>query len=165
MEHLVVRVAVLGLLVRIEVVMVLWRPVPQVKGCALSGLVLACAALDREQGILLPVPFGLYLCTQLASRVPARQILAGMAAMCVTLAIPLLAYAWWFDQVNGSFQLTTSTGAFLYSRVSTFAECSVIKPPAAERWLCISTPPAMRPGPNSYPWTPTSPLTFTPPAR
>jgi hypothetical protein len=163
MEHFVLSDTLFGLLVTVAVMMVLWRPVPQVTGCALAGLVLGCGALDREQGILLPIPFGLYLCTQLARRVPVRQVLARMAAMFVTLAIPLLAYAWWFDQVNGSFQLTTSTGAFLYSRVSTFAECSVIKPPTDERWLCIPTPPGQRPNANFYAWSATSPINVRPP--
>jgi hypothetical protein len=52
---------------------------------------------------------------------------------------------------------------FLYSRVSTFAECPVIKPPADERWLCISTPPAKRPDPNFYAWNPRSPINVRPP--
>lgn len=163
MEHFVLSDTLFGLLVTIAVVMVLWRPVPPVTGCALAGLVLACAAVDREQGILLPIPFGLYLCTHLARRVPVRQVLARMAAMFVTLAIPVLAYAWWFDQVNGSFELTTSTGAFLYSRVSTFAECPVIKPSADERWLCIPTPPGRRPYANFYVWSATSPINVRPP--
>jgi hypothetical protein len=163
MEHFVLSDTLFGLLITIAVVMVLWRPVPRVTGCALAGLVLGCAALDREQGILLPIPFGLYLCTHLARRIPVRQVLARLAAMLVTLAIPLLAYAWWFDQVNGSFQLTTSAGAFLYSRVSTFAECSVIKPSADERWLCIPTPPSKRPYANFYVWSATSPINVRPP--
>jgi hypothetical protein len=52
---------------------------------------------------------------------------------------------------------------FLYSRVSTFAECPVIKPPADERWLCISTPPAGRPDANFYAWDARSPINVRPP--
>jgi hypothetical protein len=163
MEHFVLSDTLFGLLVTIAVVMVLWRPVPPVRVCALAGLVLALATLDREQGVLLVIPFGLYLCTQLARRVPVPRLLAGVTAMCVTLAVAVSAYAWWFDQADGSFQLTTSTGAFLYSRVSTFAECSVMKPPADERWLCISTPPAERPDPNFYAWSTRSPINVKPP--
>jgi hypothetical protein len=77
-------------------------------------------------------------------------------------AVPLLGYAWWFDQVNGSFQLTTSTGAFLYSRVATFADCSVIKPPADERWLCLSAPVNQRQFEGFYVWAPSSPLLHGP---
>ena len=158
MEHFVLSDTLFGLLVTFAVVMMLWRPVPAVWMCGLVGLVLAWAILDREQGILLPIPFGLYLCIQLIRRVPARRVLASIAAMCVTIAVPLLAYAWWFERVNGSFQLTSSTGTFLYSRVSAFAECSMIKPPADERWLCISTPPGKRPDSTYYAWSPDSPI-------
>ncbi len=163
MEHFVLSDTLFALLVTLAVVLMLWRPVPSVPICALVGLILAWAALDREQGILLPIAFALYLCAQLARRVPARKVLASIAALCVTVALPLLAYAWWFEQVNGSFRLTTSTGAFLYSRVSSFARCSVIKPPAEERWLCISTPPGKRPDATFYAWSVTSPINVKPP--
>ena len=163
LEHFVLSDTLFGLLVTVAVVLMLWRPVPSVAVCAFTGLVLAWATLDREQGILLPVVFCLYLCARLARRVPIRMILARVAVMSLTLAVPLVGYASWFDQANGSFALTSSTGLFLYSRVSTFARCSVIKPPADERWLCISTSPGQRPDPNFYAWSPTSPINVKPP--
>lgn len=49
-------------------------------GPANGDLVLA---LDREQGALLAVPFGLCLCAQLARRVPVPRLLAGVTAMGV----------------------------------------------------------------------------------
>jgi hypothetical protein len=163
LEHFVLSDTLFGLLVTAAVVMMLWWPVPSLPVCALTGLVLAWATLDREQGALLPIPFCLYLCAQLVGKVPARQILRGILAMCVTMAVPLLCYGWWFEQSTGSFQLTSSTGVFLYSRVSTFARCSVIRPPADERWLCISTPPDKRPDPTYYAWAVQSPINAKPP--
>jgi hypothetical protein len=163
LEHFVLSDTLFGLLVTVAVVMMLWWPVPSVRVCALTGLVLAWAALDREQGILLPIPFCLYLCARLAGKVPARQILRGILAMGLTMAVPLLCYGWWFEQSTGSFALTSSTGVFLYSRVSTFARCSAIRPPADERWLCISTPPDKRPDPTYYAWAVQSPINRKPP--
>lgn len=163
MEHFVLSDTLFGLLVTLAVVLMLWQREPPVWMCALVGLILAWATLDREQGIMLPVPFVLYLGAQLARGVSARRALAGIAALCLALAAPVLAYAWWFARVNGSFQLTSSTGAFLYSRVSAFARCSVIKPPADERWLCISTPPAERPDATFYVWKARSPINIRPP--
>ena len=163
MEHFVLSDTLFGLLVTGAVVMVLWRPVPPVWVCALAGLVLAWAVLVREQGILLAIPFGLCLGAQLARRVSVPRLLAGVTAMWVTLAIPVAAYSWWFDRVYGSYALTSSTGVFLYSRVSTFAECSVMKPPADERWLCIRAAPARRSDPNFYAWYATSPINVAPP--
>jgi hypothetical protein len=163
LEHFVLSDTLFGLLVTIAVVMMLWRPVPPVWVCALTGLVLAWAILDREQGVLLPIPFGLYLCARVARHVRVRAILTRIVVMGLTLAVPVLGYVSWFGQSNGSFELTSSTGVFLYSRVSTFARCSVIKPPADERWLCIRTAPGRRPGPNFYAWSPTSPINTKPP--
>jgi hypothetical protein len=163
MEHFVLSDTLFGLLVTLAVVLTMWWPVPPAWMCALAGLILAWATLDREQGTALPVPFVLYLGTLLTRGIPVRRALAGIAAMCLALAAPLLAYAWWFAQVNGSFQLTSSSGAFLYSRVSAFARCSVIKPPADERWLCISTPPAKRPDATFYAWSARSPINIRPP--
>jgi hypothetical protein len=163
MEHYVLSDTLFGLLVTFAVVIVLWRPLPPTWACALAGLVLAWAILDREQGVLLPIPFVLYLCVQLARRVPVRRVLTGIFTICVALAVPLLGYAWWFEQSKGSFELTSGTGVFLYSRVSTFAECSVSKPPADERWLCISTPPGKRPNSIFYAWSARSPINVRPP--
>jgi len=163
LEHFVLSDTLFGLLVTVALVLMLWRPVPSVWMCAGTGLILAWATLDREQGILLPVPFCLYLLAQLARRVSLRAILTRVVVVCLTLAVPVFGYAWWFEQSNGSFALTSSTGVFLYSRVSTFADCSVIKPPADERWLCISTSPDKRPDPNFYAWSATSPINVKPP--
>jgi hypothetical protein len=163
LEHFVLSDTLFGLLVTLALVMMLWRPVPSVLVCMLTGLVLAWAILDREQGVLLPVPFCLYLCARAAGPIRVRAMLARLVAVCVTVALPVLGYAWWFEQSNGSFALTSSTGAFLYSRVSTFAQCSVIRPPADERWLCISTSPGNRPDPNFYAWSATSPINVKPP--
>jgi hypothetical protein len=163
LEHFVLSDTLFGLLVTVAVVMMLWQPVPSILVCALTGLVLAWAIVDREQGVLLPVPFCLFLCARIARHMPIRVLLTRMVAMCLTLAVPVLGYAFWFEQANGSFALTSSTGLFLYSRVSTFARCSVIKPPADERWLCISTPPGKRPDPNFYAWSPRSPINVKPP--
>lgn len=164
LEHFVLSDTLFCLLVTVAVVLMLWRPVPSVLACVVIGLVLAWAALDREQGVLLPVLFCLYLLgTSLAGHVPIRTILTRIVAIGLMAVLTLFGYAWWFEQSNGSFALTLSTGVFLYSRVSTFADCSAIRPPADERWLCISTSPGKRPDPNFYAWSATSPINVKPP--
>lgn len=161
-EHFVLSDTFFGLLVTLTVVLVIWRPVPRVWICALAGLLLAWSALARSQGLLLAVPFVLYLAVQLTRRGLRLRVISGIFAMCVTLAVPLAAYASWFDHVNGSFELTTSTGAFLYSRVAGFADCAVIKPPVSERWLCLSTPVSQRQFEGYYVWSADSPLLHGP---
>jgi hypothetical protein len=163
MEHFVLSDTLFGLLVTTAIALMLWQQVPSVWVCGLTGLVLALAILDREQGVLLPIAFCVYVVAQLARRARVRKILTGTVALCLTAGLPVAFYAWSFKQSTGSFQLTSSTGAFLYSRVSTFARCSVIKPPADERWLCIATPPGRRPDPTYYAWSATSPINVKPP--
>jgi hypothetical protein len=158
-EHFVLSDALFGFLVTIAVVLMLWRPVPPTWICALAGLMLSAATLARSEGLLLMVPFVAYLGTRLRS----RRVIAGILTMCVAFAPPVLGYARWFDRTYGSFQLTTSTGAFMYGRVSTFADCSVIKPPADERWLCLPMPASQRSqSPQYYVWASQSPIQHGP---
>jgi hypothetical protein len=157
-EHFVLSDTFFALLVTIAVALVLWREVPPIWVCSLSGLILAGAALVRSQGLPLILPFAVYI----AVRLPRRRVLLGILAIFASFAIPLLGYARWFDQVNGSFQLTTSTGAFLYSRVATFADCSAIQPPADERWLCLSAPASKREYEAYYVWSFNSPIQHGP---
>ena len=49
--------------------------------------------------------------------------------MSAAFATPVAVYAAWYDQAHGTFELTSSTGAFLYGGVATFADCAKIKPP------------------------------------
>ena len=157
-EHFVLSDTFFVLLVTIAVALVLWPDVPPIWVCGLSGLILAGAALVRSQGLPLILPFAVYI----AARLPRRRVVLGILAICASFAIPLLGYVRWFDQVNGSFQLTTSTGAFLYSRVATFADCSVIRPPADERWLCLSAPASKREYEAYYVWDFNSPIQHGP---
>jgi hypothetical protein len=69
---------------------------------------------------------------------------------CVT---PIAAYATWFHAVNGQYALTRSTGFFLWGRVSSFADCTKIRPPPPELPLCISQPVADRAPPGRFIWS------------
>jgi hypothetical protein len=162
LEHFVLSDTFFGLLVTLAVVLIMWRPVPRVWVCALAGLLLAWSALARSQGLLLAVPFAAYLAAQLTRRGLRRRVTSGIFALAVALAVPLAGYASWFDHVNGSFELTTSTGAFLYSRVAGFADCAVMKPPASEHWLCLSAPVSQRQFEGYYVWGAGSPLQHGP---
>jgi hypothetical protein len=72
-----------------------------------------------------------------------------LAAGC---AAPVLAYASWFHSWYGSYNLTRSEGFYLWGRVSSFAECSVIKPPADELKICPTGSPSSRTAPGDYIW-------------
>jgi hypothetical protein len=163
LEHFVLSDTIFGLLVTAALVLTLWHPVPRLWTSTLAGLLLGAAALDRGQGLLLVLPFMAFLLIR-----PSRRAVAAALAICVSFAIPLLAYAGWYDDAHGSFELTSSTGAFLYARVAGFSECSAIKPPSDERFLCISTPISerailQRSAASYYIWNYNSPINHGPP--
>jgi hypothetical protein len=81
-----------------------------------------------------------------------------VAATAVGGAIPLALYLGWFDVRYHQAAFNDSDGIFLWSRTMSFAECSVIKPPADLRPLCPAGPPSSRPAAPFYIWEANSPL-------
>jgi hypothetical protein len=153
-EHYVLSDTLFAALVTLVMLLMLWRPEPSLRVCAIAGLVLGVAAIVRSQGLPLFIPFVIYLLTRFS-----RRAILGLGLMIAMFAAPLCGYAFWFDNTYGTFNLTSSTGAFLYGRVATFAECSIIKPPADERFLCLNTPLIKREGQGSnFVWSSESPL-------
>ncbi len=73
-------------------------------------------------------------------------------------ALPLVVYLSWFDARYNQLAFNDSDGIFLWSRTMSFAECSVIKPPADLRPLCPTGQPSTRPPAPSYIWESDSPL-------
>ncbi len=124
-EHYLISDTLFTFLITCAITLVLWRPVPTVWMCALAGLLLAAATLVRSEALPLAIPFLAYLVTRFRGW---RTLAAGLATGAA-FAIPVLGYTSWFQRENGVFQLTTSSGAFLYSRVAPFADCAKIKPP------------------------------------
>jgi hypothetical protein len=139
-EHFLVSDTLFAVLVMIAIALMMWWPVPPVWACGLAGLLLAAASLVRSQGFPLLIVFVAYVVIRFAR----WRTVASIAVMCVAFALPVAGYAAWFSSVYGTFKVTTSNGAFLYAGVATFADCAKIKPPPAERRLCLSVPPGKR---------------------
>lgn len=158
-EHFILSDAFFGFLVTSALAILLWRERPRIWVCGVVGLILAWSVIDRAQGILLIVAFVLYLAV---ARLGWRRFLTSVITLIATALAPVACYAWWFDQSHGTYQLTTSTGAFLYSRVAPFAECSIVRPPRDEQWLCINKPPSERKEPSWYVFASGSPLSHGP---
>jgi hypothetical protein len=108
------------------------RPVPA--QCAAAGALLFGAAILRGNG----APEMLALLAVLAAW---RAGLRAMAAAAIAFTLPLLAYMSLFAAKYGNFALTNSDGMFLWSRTMSFADCSVIRPPANLRILCPDRQP------------------------
>jgi hypothetical protein len=93
------------------------------------GLLVGLATLTRTVGEPVLLAVVVYF---LVRRIRWR-VLVATVALC---ALPLGAYAGWFWSVYGKPGMTTSSGVFLYARVTEFADCNKIKPPVSEYPLC-----------------------------
>jgi hypothetical protein len=150
LEHFMLSDTLFMVLTVAAMVLALWRQVPAMRSCVLVGLLLGAAAITRTEGLPLAASFAAALLTSYV-RVPGRLI--RIVALVIGFALPTLAYATWFKDVHGHFELeSTYGGAFLASRVEPFANCSVMHPPANEKWLCLSTPGSRRLTPDDYLW-------------
>ena len=112
---------------------------------AVAGLLIGYATVVRSVGQPLLV---VVLVAMLVRRVGWRRLVT----LLVAGVVPIAAYMVWFHGTYGRYALTESSGTFLYSRVSTFAECDKIKPSADVRALCDPTPPYLRPVSGEYLW-------------
>jgi hypothetical protein len=144
-EHMVTADTLFIFLGTVAIVLLCWSDRPSVPVMAMAGLLIGYATLVRSVGqpLLLVV-----LVAMLARRVGWRRLVT----LLVAGVVPIAAYMAWFHGTYGKYALTESSGTFLYSRVSTFAECAKINPPADIRVLCDPTPPNLRPVSGEYLW-------------
>lgn len=147
LEHLIMADAPFLFVITLAMVLLLWdqRP-PSLVRCAVIGLLLGIADVLRSVALPLLAVFAVYMVIR---RIGWRRV----GALIVMCALPVVAYAGWFDIQHGQFAMTESNGVFLYSRVMTFAECPRMSLPADEKWLCTTVPPDKRPIAQAYIWT------------
>lgn len=151
LEHLVMSDVEFTFLVTVAVVALCWYDEPPLWLVVVVGLLIGYATTVRSVGepLLVVVAVGMLL-RRIGWRAAAAMFVAGL--------LPVVAYVFWFHQSQGRYALTESTGPFLYSRVSSFANCAVIRPPADLRVLCDPRPPADRPNSQKYLWSTNTPL-------
>ena len=148
-EHMVMAEALFTFLIVLAMALIMWhRRVPW-PGALLAGLLAGYAVGVRSEGLPVLVLFPAFLVLR-AGRDWHRMLAAG--AMAVGCAAPVLAYAAWFHSWYGDFALTRADGFYLWGRMSSFADCQVIKPPADERKICPSGSPSSRTPPGDYIW-------------
>ena len=128
------------LVLMVAVAILIVRPKPAIWQAVIVGLLVAWASIIRGNGA--PV-FVVILVFLLIQRVGWKVFTACLAAF----AVPLFGYMLWFFADYGQFNITNSTGLFLWSRTMLFANCAIIKPPADLLPLC----------PDAQPNHPTSP--------
>lgn len=151
LEHMVMSDVLFVFLVTVAVVGLCWYDKPPLWLAVVVGLLIGYATTVRSVGVplLAVVAVGM-----LARRIGWRATVATVAAGL----LPVVAYLFWFHQGQGRYALTESAGPFFYSRVSSFADCAVIRPPADLRVLCDPRPPADRPSSQKYLWSTDTPL-------
>ena len=145
LEHQVTADTLFIFLATIAVVILCWSDRPSVLVMAVAGLLIGYATVVRSVGEPL---LAVALVGMLARRVGWRRL----ATLLIAGVVPIAAYMFWFHQAEGQYALTDSSGTFLYGRVSTFAECAKINPPANLQILCDPTPPNLRPPSGEYIW-------------
>jgi hypothetical protein len=126
----------------VAVAILIVAPKPTIWQAAVVGVLISWASVIRGNGA--PV-FVVILAFLLVRRVGWRVITACVMAF----AVPLLGYMLLFFTEYGQFDITNSTGLFLWSRTMSFANCAVISPPADLIPLCPQNQPddSTRPAP------------------
>jgi len=156
-EHMVMAEALFAFLVMLSMVLILWRTRVPWPAALLAGLLAGYAVDVRSEGLPVLLMFPVVLLIRGLRRDGAwrwRNWSAWLAAaaMAAGCAVPVVAYAAWFHSWWGSYTLSRAEGFYLWGRVSSFAECPVIKPPAGELKICPSGPPSSRTPPGDYIW-------------
>ncbi len=146
LEHMVTADPLFIFLATIAVVILCWNDRPSVLAVAIAGLAIGYATVVRSVGEPL-------LVVVLVSLLFRRVGWLRLVTVAVAGIVPIAAYMMWFHHSYGKYAMTESSGTFLYSRVSTFAECAKIKPPVKLQGLCDPTPPYLRPVSGTYIWT------------
>jgi hypothetical protein len=146
LEHMITADPLFIFLVSIAVVILCWSDRPSVLAMAVAGLFIGYATIVRSVGEPLLI---VVLIAMLARRVGWRRLVT----LAVAGVVPIGAYMLWFHSTWGQYSITESSGAFLYGRVSTFAECSKLNLPADLHYLCDKTKPQYRPAASQYVWS------------
>jgi hypothetical protein len=151
LEHMVMSDVLFIFLVTIAVVALCWFDRPPLAVCVAAGLLIGYAGIVRAVGepLLLVLAAGLLL-----RRVNWRRV----ALMVVAGILPIAGYMVWYHGFYGKYALDGSSGTFLYSRVSSFAECQKMSLPQNLKVLCDPRPLAARPPSQQYLWATDTPL-------
>ena len=146
LEHMIMSDVLFFFLITIAVVLLCWSDQPSWLTCVIVGLLVGYATLVRAVGEPLLVVVAVLL---LVRRVNWKKA----AALLVVGLLPIVGYMAWYHSYYGKYALDGSSGTFLYSRVSSFAECSKMPQLASNlRVLCDPQPPAQRANSQEYIW-------------
>ncbi len=147
-EHQILAETLFHVLLAAACALLLWRRPLTPRVALAAGFLLAAGVLARSVGVVVILPAlvaGVLLAAQ------GRRILVG-AALLATFAIPLGAYAVWFESHHDVYGLSRTSGRFLYGRVAPIVDCSRFTVPPGERVLCPDEPLGERLDDYAYMW-------------
>jgi hypothetical protein len=155
-EHLVMTETVFTFLLMIALLLLLWRPRPRWWTAAVAGLLVGAATVVRTDGEIMLAVLPLFLLL----RGWSWKTLRGWGIAIVFTAgmlIPFGAYSNWFHTRYSQYDVpvystTLSQGFYVWGRVSSFADCAVIKPTGEEAVVCPTQPIVDRDPPGNYIW-------------
>jgi hypothetical protein len=154
-EHMLMAEALFTFLVMLAMLLILWRYRTSWPVALVAGLLVGYAVVVRSEGLPILILFPAFMLWRAWRSWHGSRYWRGWlaaAAMTIGCAMPVLAYVGWFHSWTGNYNLTRSEGFYLWARVSSFAECSVIKPPADELKVCPTGSPSSRTPPGDYVW-------------
>ncbi len=147
-EHLIMTEALFTFLVMLAMLLILWRPKLSWWAALIAGLLVGYAVIVHTEGaVVLVLPLLVLVRDWKSVRGWVAAVVMGVGCL-----IPVGAYASWFHADNGSWNLTLSDGFYLWGRVSSFANCAVIKPTGAQAAVCPTEPIAKRTPPGNFVW-------------
>jgi hypothetical protein len=152
LEHMVMSDVLFIFLITIAIVVLCWSDQPSIISCGIVGLLIGYAALVRAVGEpLLVVVVVLLLIRRVNWKRAGTLLVLGL--------VPIAGYMIWYHSFYGQYALDGSSGTFLYSRVSSFAECAKIPSlPGNLKALCDPAPLAQRANSQEYIWETDTPL-------
>jgi len=148
-EHLIMAEALFTFLLMAAMVAILWRRQVTWWVALIAGLLVGYAVDVRTEGAVVLALFPLFLLIRGWRSLRGWLAVVAMAVGCVA---PVAAYANWFHQRTGHYEMTMSTGFYVWGRVSSFADCARIKPTGAEAAVCPTQPLSKRTPPGNYVW-------------
>ncbi len=151
LEHMIAADTLFTLLILAALILVCWWDRPPLWAVSVAGLAAGYSATVRSVGepMIVILVAGLII-----RRVGWVRVAAALAAGI----LPIAGYMAWFHASYGSYELTRASGTFLYSRVSSFADCQQMSPAPELRVLCDPRPPGQREGSQEYLWANDTPL-------
>jgi len=153
-EHMIMAESLFTFLLMVALLLILWRRDMKWWNALIAGLLIGYAVDVRTEGAIVLLVFPLFVLVR-GWRVHGWKHLTGWLAavmMAIGCLIPVAGYMSWFHERTGHYGVSEATGFYLWGRVSSFANCAVIKPTGKQALVCPAQPLSQRTPPGNWIW-------------